>query len=115
MTVQYIINWSNGQGLVNLYVSKQEKLRRISNHKEDVMRARGRKLVGFLGVMAAIGFGNTSDSFAGAHRVDVIGNLGRTVVQSDSLKAGGESMRVDVVGSIGSEGPTYSYSQPLNR
>jgi hypothetical protein len=115
MAVQYIINWINGQGLVNLYSSKQEKPRRISNHKEDVMRARGRKLVGFLAVMATIGFGSTSDSFAGAYRVDVIGNLGRTVAQSDSMKARGESMRVDVIARIVTEGPTYSYSQPLNR
>lgn len=79
------------------------------------MRARGRKLVGFLVVMAAIGFGNTSDSFADAHRVDVIGNLSRTVAQSDSMKARGESMRVDVIARIVSEGPTYSYGQPMNR
>ncbi len=79
------------------------------------MRGRGGKLVGFLAVIAVTAAVNTSDSFADAHRVDVIGNLGRTVAQSDSLKAGGKSMRVDVIGSIGSEGSTYSYSQPMNR
>lgn len=115
MTVQYIINWINGQGLVNLYVSKQEEPRRISNHKEDVMRARGRKLGGFLAVIAITAAVSTSDSFAGAHRVDVIGNPGGTAVQSDSMKARGESMRVDVIARIVSEGPTYSYSQPMNR
>ena len=115
MAVQYIINWINGQGLVNLYSSEQEHPRRISNHKEDVMRARGRKLVGFLAVIAVTASVNTSDSFADAYRVDVIGDLGGTVAQSDSMKARGESMRVDVIARIVSEGPTYSYSQPMNR
>lgn len=115
MTGQYIINWINGQGLVSLYSSKQEKPRGISNHKEDVMRARGRKLVGFLAVMAAIGFGNTSDSFADAHRVDVIGNPGGTVAQSDSMKAQGNRVRVDVIERIESGGAVYPYTAPINR
>jgi len=79
------------------------------------MRTRGRNLGGFLAVIAITAAVNTSDSLAGAHRVDVIGNPGGTAVQSDSMKARGESMRVDVITRIVSEGPTYSYSQPMNR
>lgn len=115
MDVQYIINWINGQGPVNLYLSKQEKPRRISNHKEDVMRARGRKLTGFLAVIAVTAAVNTSDSFADAHRVDVIGNLGGTVVQSDSMKAQANRIRVDVIEGIGSGGAEYPYTKPMSR
>lgn len=79
------------------------------------MRANGMLVVGFLAVMAVTGAVNASDSVADARRVDVIGNLSGTVAQSDSTKAGVESMRVDVIGSIGSEGPAYPYARPMNR
>jgi len=98
-----------------LYSSKQEKQRRISNHKEDVMRARGRKLVGFLAVIAVTAAVNASDSFADAHRVDVIGNPGGTVVQSDSMKVQGNKVRVDVIERIGFGGAAYPYTKPMNR
>lgn len=79
------------------------------------MRTKGMLMVGYLAVLAVTGVVNTADSFADARRVDVIGNLSRTVTQSDSMKARDDSMRVDVIGSIGSEGPAYPYTQPMNR
>lgn len=79
------------------------------------MRARGRKLGGFLAVIAITAAVNTSDSFAGAHRVDVIGNPGGTVVQSDSMKVQGNKVRVDVIERIGSGGAVYPYTMPINR
>jgi hypothetical protein len=98
-----------------VFSSKQEKPQRLSNHKEEVMRANGMLMLGFLAVMAVTGAVNASDSFADARRVDVIANLSGTVAQPDSTKAGGETMRVDVIGRIGSEGPAYPYTQPMNR
>ena len=79
------------------------------------MRARGRKLVGFLAVIAVTASVNTSDSFADGYRVDVIGDLGGTVVQSDSMKAQGNRVRVDVTERIGSGGAVYPYTKPMSR
>jgi hypothetical protein len=100
--------------MVKLFSSKQEKPQRISNHEEDVMRVNSMLVVGFFAVMAVMGDVTASESFFDARRVDVIGNLRGTVVQSDSTKAGGTSMRVDVIGRIGSEGPAYSYTKPMS-
>jgi hypothetical protein len=72
--------------------------------------------VGFLSLMAATAVGIASDSFAAdARRMDVIETLNETVAQLDSMKAEGESMRVDVISRIGSEGPVYPYARPMNR
>jgi hypothetical protein len=79
------------------------------------MRTRGRKLVGFLAVIVVTAVVNASDSFADAHRVDVIGNLGGTVVQSDGIKAQGNRVRVDVIERIGSGGAVYPYTKPMSR
>jgi hypothetical protein len=88
----------------------------MSNHKEDAMRVKSILTVGFLSVMAATAVVNASDSFAAdTRRVDVIETLNETVAQLDSKKAVGESMRVDVIGDIGSEGPVYPYTKPMSR
>lgn len=79
------------------------------------MRARGRKLIGFLAVIAVTAAVNTSDSFADAHRVDVIGNPDGAVVQSDGMKAQGNRVRVDVIERIGSGGAVYPYTKPMSR
>lgn len=79
------------------------------------MRAKGMLMVGFLAVMAVTAAVNTSDSFADVHRVDVIGNLGATVLQSDSMKVQGNRVRVDVIERIGSGGAVYPYTAPINR
>lgn len=72
-------------------------------------------VVGFLAVMAVTGATNASDSFASdAHRVDVIDALHETVAQVDSVKAGSEGMRVDVIESVRSEGPRYPYTKPMS-
>jgi hypothetical protein len=47
--------------------------------------------------------------------VDVIGTLNERVAQLDSMKARGEWIRVDVIGSIGSEGSVYPYTKPMSR
>ena len=79
------------------------------------MRMKSMLTVGFLSVMAATAVVNASDSFAAdVRRVDVIGTPNETVAQLDSREAGGKSMRVDVIGSIGSEGPVYPYSKPMS-
>lgn len=79
------------------------------------MRAKGMLMIGFLAVMAVTAAVNTSDSFADVHRVDVIGNLGGTVLQSDSMKVQGNRVRVDVIERIGSGGAVYPYTAPINR
>lgn len=72
--------------------------------------------VGFLSLVAATGVVNVSDSFAvDSRRVDVIGTLNEKVAQLDSNKDGDHGMRVDVIGSIGSEGPAYPYTKPMGR
>jgi len=69
-----------------------------------------------LSIMAAVGVVNAVESSAAdARRVDVIGTLNERVVQSDSMTTGGESMRVDIIGNIGAQGPVYPYAQPINR
>jgi len=71
--------------------------------------------MGFLSVIAAAGLFGASNSFAAdVSRVDVISTPNETVAQLDSAKTDGESMRVDVIGSIGSEGSVYSYTKPTS-
>lgn len=79
------------------------------------MRAKSMLRVGFLAVMAVTGVVNTSDCFADARRVDVIGSLQETVVQSDGMKGQGDKVRVDVIERIGSEGAVYPYTKPMSR
>ena len=114
MVTVYIINLIYDLGLVNLFSSKQEKLQSVSNQKEDVMKAYGRLVVGFLAVMAVTGAVNASDSIPDARRVDVIDALHERVAQVDSVKAGSERMRVDVIERLGSEGPGYPYTKPMS-
>lgn len=79
------------------------------------MRQKGMLMIGFMAVMAVTGATNVPKSFASdAHRVDVIDALHATVAQVDSVKAGSERMRVDVIESIGSEGPGYPYTKPMS-
>jgi len=79
------------------------------------MRVKSIVTVGFLSLVATAAVVNVSDSFAASsHRVDVIETPNETVAQLDSNKDGGERMRVDVIGSIGSEGPVYPYSKPMS-
>ena len=79
------------------------------------MRGKSMLAVAFLAVMAVTGVVRASDSFAGASRVDVIGDLRETVVQVDSMKAQGERVRVDVIENVGSEGAVYLYTKPMSR
>ena len=80
------------------------------------MRMKGILTAGFLSVLAATAAMNGSDSFAAdAHRVDVIDAVHETVAQADSVKPGGERMRVDVIDRIESDGPVYSYAKPMSR
>lgn len=73
------------------------------------MSAKNMFKMGFLPMIAATGLFVASNGFAADvhQRVDVIGTLIERVVQLDSMKARGEGIRVDVIGSIGSEGPVY--------
>ena len=79
------------------------------------MRAKSIFKMGFLSMIAATGLFVASNGFAAdAHqRVDVIGTLNERVAQLDSMKARGEWIRVDVIGSIGSEGPVYPYTTSM--
>ena len=73
--------------------------------------------MGFLSIIAATGLFVASNGFAAdAHqRVDVIGTLNEREAQLDSMKARGEWVRVDVIGSVGSKGPVYPYTKPMSR
>ncbi|HEX7092044.1 MAG TPA: hypothetical protein VF205_00100 [Nitrospiraceae bacterium] len=79
--------------------------------------------MGLLSMVAATGLFGASNGFAAdAHqRVDVIGTLNERVAQLDSMKARGEWIRVDVIGTIHgkevkvSEGPAYPYTKPMSR
>ncbi len=73
------------------------------------MRVKSMLTVGIFSVMAA-----TTSFAAPANRVDVIGTLHETVAQEDSVKAGSEQRRVDVIESIGPQGAVYTYSQPMS-
>lgn len=80
------------------------------------MRVTSLLTVGFLTLVAATGVVHVSDSFAtDARRVDVVGTLNEKVAQLDSKAAGGDGMRVDVIGHVGSEGPAYPYTKPASR
>jgi hypothetical protein len=76
------------------------------------MSAKSMFKMGFLSMIAATGLFVASNGFAAdAHqRVDVIGTLNEREAQLDSMKVRGEWIRVDVIGSIGSEGPVYPYT-----
>jgi len=65
--------------------------------------------MGFLSMIAAIGvFAASTGLAAAAQRVDVIDHLPKEGVQWDSMKrTSGQSMRVDVIDSIGSHGAVY--------
>ena len=80
------------------------------------MSAKSMFKMGFLSMIAATGLFGASNGFAAdAHqRVDVIGTLNGREAQLDSMKARGEWIRVDVIGSIGSEGPVYPYTKPMS-
>lgn len=73
------------------------------------MRAKSLLRTGFLSMLAATAVLTASAGFAAAaQRVDVIDSLPTAGVQSDSMKAAGDKMvRVDVIESIGSQGPVY--------
>ena len=79
------------------------------------MSAKSMFKMGFLSMIAATGLFAASNGFAAdAHqRVDVIGTLNEREAQLDSMKARGEWIRVDVIGSIGSEGPVYPYTTSM--
>ncbi len=79
------------------------------------MGTKGMLTIGFLAAMAVTGLVNASDSFASdAYRVDVIDALHETVAQDDSVKAGGEQRRVDIVENIQPGGPEYPYAKPMS-
>ena len=62
----------------------------------------------------AVGVVAMSSSAALAfHRADLIESLQETVVQPDSMRVKG-LMRVEVIASIGSEGPVQSYTPPMS-
>jgi hypothetical protein len=100
---------------LHLHSSARNHLQRIANHKEDVMRGKSMLVVACVAVMAVTGVVSVSESFAAVSRVDVIGDLRETVAQSDSMKAQGERVRVDVIESVGSEGTVYPYIKPISR
>lgn len=66
-------------------------------------------------VSMAVAFGVTalSSSAQAFHRADLIESLQETVAQPDSMRVKGW-MRVDVIESIGSEGPVHSYTPPMS-
>ncbi|NJN69753.1 MAG: hypothetical protein HC801_05380 [Nitrospira sp.] len=79
------------------------------------MRVQGMLIVGFLTVMVGTGTTTVPKSFASAaHRVDVIDAVHETVAQIDSVKAGSQRIRVDVIESLESEGPVYPYTKPMS-
>ena len=64
--------------------------------------------VGFLSMVTASAAVSASNSFAASQRVDVIDHLPKKGVQLDSMTpTGDQSMRVDVIDSIGNQGPVY--------
>ncbi len=65
--------------------------------------------VGVFSVMAA-----TTSFASAANRVDVIEMAQETVAQEDSVKAGSEQKRVDVIERIAPQGAVYPYSQPMS-
>mgnify|MGYP001399065142 FL=1 len=65
--------------------------------------------VGVFSVMAA-----TTSFASAANRVDVIETVQETVAQEDSVKAGSEQKRVDVIERIAPQGAVYLYSQPMS-
>ena len=72
------------------------------------MRVKSMLTVGFLSLMTGMAAVSASESFAAAQRVDVIDDLPKEGVQWDSLKhTSDQSMRVDVIESIGDQGPVY--------
>jgi hypothetical protein len=81
----------------------------ITNHKEEIMSVKSMLIVGVFSVMAA-----TTSFASDANRVDVIETLHETVAQEDSVKAGSEQRRVDVIERIAPEGAAYPYSQPMS-
>jgi hypothetical protein len=79
------------------------------------MRVKSMLTVGFLSIMAATGVVNASDDVAaGVHRVDVIESPQETITQEDSVKAGSQQRRVDVIERIESGGPVYPYTKPMS-
>ncbi len=79
------------------------------------MRVKNMLAVGVIAMMIATGVMNVADSFASdAYRVDVIETLQATVAQEDSVKAGVEWTRVDVIENIGSQGTGYPYRRPMS-
>ena len=72
--------------------------------------------IGLLVMVTASGILSAADSFAlDAPRADFIETLNHKVAQLDSNKDGEQPVRVDLIGSIGSKGPTYPYTKPTSR
>ena len=70
--------------------------------------------MGMVSMAVALGVTALSSSAALAfHRADLIDSLQETAVQPDSMRVKGW-MRVDVIESIGSEGPVQPYTQPMS-
>lgn len=70
--------------------------------------------MGMVSMAVALGVTALSSSAALAfHRADLIESLQEIVVQPDSMRGKG-LMRVDVIESIGSEGPVHSYTPPMS-
>lgn len=85
-----------------------------SNQNEGVVRKNGLFMLGVLSVGVVVGLGAMASGSAWAfHRADLIESLQETVVQPDSMR-GKRWMRVDVIESIGSEGPAHSYTPPMS-
>lgn len=78
------------------------------------MSKKGLFTMSVLSVIAAVGGVAMSNGSALAfHRVDLIESLQETTVQADSMR-GKQFMRVDVIESIGSDGPAHSYTPPMS-
>jgi hypothetical protein len=72
--------------------------------------------IGLLAMVVASGVVTAADSFAlDAIRADVIATLNKKVAQLDGNKVRDQQTRVDVIGSIGPNGPAYPYTKPMNR
>ncbi len=78
------------------------------------MRKKGLFVMSALSMIAVVGGVAMSNGSALAfHRADLIASLQDTTVQADSMR-GKKLMRVDVIESVGSEGPVHSYTPPMS-
>lgn len=84
------------------------------NHEEEIMRGKNRFTIGFMAMMAVIGIGNVSGSFASdAAYVAVAERIGHggSNYQSKSAPTSNCPVKADVVERIGGGGSTYSSSR----